>query len=98
MKYYTIDIKIYNDFGELSEKRLTFPTLDDMSITFTQVDIIDNVIENAREYATENNLLLEELDEDSEFEKKLLDEDTTDEYREDLSATSDLNNPANFAN
>lgn len=24
--------------------------------------------------------------------------DVTDEYREDLSATSDLNNPANFAN
>jgi hypothetical protein len=97
MKYYTIDIKIYNDFGELSEKRLTFPTLDDMSITFTKVDIIDNVIENAREYAKDNNLLLEELynsEEEAEFNK----EDTTDEYRENLTATSDLNNPANFAN
>lgn len=34
----------------------------------------------------------------SEEVEEVSDEDTTDEYRENLTELSDLNNPANFAN
>lgn len=73
MKLYTINISIRNDIGELTEKTLVFPTLDDMSITMSKMNVIDMVIEDAREYATNNNMLLEELydsKEEAEFNEE----------------------------
>jgi hypothetical protein len=91
-KYYTIDIKIYNDFGELAEKKLTFPTLEDMSICFWENGVIENMVNDSIVFAKENNMVLEELYESKEDAMA----DAT--YLEDISPTSDLNNPANFAN
>lgn len=34
MKNYTIYIQIYNDLGELCDKKLVFPTLEDMTVAF----------------------------------------------------------------
>lgn len=73
MKLYTINISIRNDIGELTEKTLVFPTLDDMSLTIWKEGVIDKVIEDAREYATNNNMLVEELydsKEDAEFNEE----------------------------
>lgn len=90
--YYTIDIKIYNDFGELAEKKLLFPTLKDMSITMWTKDVVDGIISDAEGYAKENNMVIEEMSDSKE------DAVVNEEYIEDLSESSPLNNPDNFAN
>ena len=92
MKNYTIDIVINNKFGELLTKRFAFDSLDEMR----NVDI-NKLVDEAEDYAKENNMVVEEIY-DSKEEMEFNKEDTTDEYRENLTETSDLNNPVNFAN
>ena len=92
MKNYTIYIQIYNDLGELCDKKLVFPTLEDMNITFWKQNIIDSMISDAGQYAIENNMVIEEMYDSKE------DAMVNEPYIEDLSENSPLNNPANFAN
>lgn len=92
MKKYTIEIKIYNDLGELVEKSLSFPTLTNMQLNFWRMNVLDDIISEAERYAGENNMMIEQLHDSKE------DADVNEEYQEDLSPNSPLNNPANFAN
>lgn len=84
---YYLNILIYNDLGELIDKRFGFETLDDMSLSLWKNNTVDHLIDDAREYALENNMVIEDFEDEDD-----------DEDREDLSSTSPLNNPANFAN
>lgn len=94
-KLYYANITIYNDLGELNDIRVSYSSLDEMALKLEQN--IFQIVDTARDYAKENNMVVEEIydsKEEAEFNK----EDTTDEYRENLTETSDLNNPTNFAN
>lgn len=105
-KLYKVNITIFNDLGELVDTQLTFTSLDEMSLALTNSDTMYKLVEQARDFATQENMLLEELydsKEEAEFDKedKYEPEDILkahNEFVENLTSTSPLNNPANFAN
>lgn len=67
-KLYYLDITIHNHIGELVDTRFAFTSLDEAR----NIDV-DKLVNQAEDYAKENNMLLEELfesKEDAEFNKE----------------------------
>ena len=65
---YFVDITIHNHIGELVDTRFAFTSLDEAR----NIDV-DKLVNQAEDYAKENNMLLEELfdsEEEAEFNKE----------------------------
>lgn len=57
---YKINISIFNDFGELAVKQLIFSTLDEMLVSMEGCATMYKIVEEAKKYATENNMVVED--------------------------------------
>lgn len=61
MNKYYINVTIYNDFGELAEKKFGFDSHDEMLLSLGCSADMQDLIETSRKYANENNMMVEEM-------------------------------------
>lgn len=93
MKLYHLDITIHNDHGELLDTRRSFTGIHELNAFMTDSSKMHELWCEAEENGKRDMMLYEELVDGADYKTHIIDLD-----EEDISPTSPLNNPANFAN